>query len=154
MAEFRGQLKAPGRIGIVVSGYHERVTGKLLEGAIECCHRAGAPADQVDVAWVAGAFELGSVAAAMARTNRYVALVALGAVVRGETPHFDYVAGETSRALGQVALTIPVGFGLLTVDTMAQALDRAGGVAGNKGYEAAEAAIRAADVIAQLAMKG
>ena len=91
----------------------------------------------------------------MARSGRYWALVALGAVVRGDTPHFDYVAGEASRALGAIAATqLPVGFGLLTVDSMQQALDRAGGLAGNKGYEAAEAAIRAADVIGRLGLKG
>lgn len=141
-----------GRVGIAVSGYHERITSRLLEGAVGCCRSAGIADGDVTVVWVAGAFELGSVTAAMARSGRYAALVALGVVVRGETPHFDFVAGETTRALGTVAVTqpIPVGFGLLTVDTMAQALERAGGSAGNKGQEAAEAAIRAADVIRRL----
>lgn len=155
MGEYRGQLAIAGRIGIVVSQYHERVTAKLLEGAQACCRAAGAAEAQIDVVWVPGAFELGSVASAMAGTGRYAALVALGAVVRGETPHFDFVAGEASRALGTLAASgLPVGFGLLTVDTMQQALDRAGGSAGNKGYEAAEAAIRAADVIGRLGRKG
>ena len=91
-------------------------------------------------------------AAAAAVTERYACLVALGAVIRGETPHFEYVAGEATRGLGEVAVRhrLPVGFGLLTVDTMQQAADRAGGSAGNKGHEAAAAAIGAADVIAQL----
>ncbi len=152
MNELRSQLRSAGRIGIVVSSYHERITAKLLEGALACCRDAGVADSAIDVVWVSGAFELGSVTAALAEQNRYAALVAIGVVIRGETPHFEFVAGETSRALGLVSTTrvLPVGFGLLTVDTMAQALERAGGSAGNKGYEAAEAAIRAADVIRQV----
>ena len=152
MNELRSQLRAVGRIGIVVSSYHERITSKLLDGALACCRDAGVAESAVDVVWVSGAFELGSVTAALAEQGRYTALVAIGVVIRGETPHFEFVAGETSRALGTVstARALPVGFGLLTVDTMAQALERAGGSAGNKGYEAAEAAIRAADVIRQV----
>ena len=153
MAEFRGRLGAVGRIGIVVSGYHERITTRLLDGALAVCRSAGIAEHDVDVVWVPGAFELGGATFALAGTGRYAALVALGVVVRGETPHFDFVAGEASRALADVARRIPVGFGLLTVDTMAQAADRAGGAAGNKGGEAAEAAIRSADVIAQLFQK-
>ena len=100
----------------------------------------------------AGAFELPVVAAATAATRRYSCLVALGAVIRGDTPHFEYVAGEASRGLNEVALRhgVPVGFGVLTVDTMQQAVDRAGGSAGNKGKEAAAAALQAAEVIAQV----
>ncbi len=153
MTDFRGRLRAVGSIGIVVSAYHERVTTRLLEGALATCAQAGIPADRLDVVWVPGAFELGVAAASLARSGRYAALVALGVVIRGETPHFDFVAGETSRALGETARAtgIPVGFGLLTVDTASQAADRAGGVAGNKGAEAAEAAIRTADVLQQAA---
>ncbi|MGH7561958.1 MAG: 6,7-dimethyl-8-ribityllumazine synthase [Gemmatimonadales bacterium] len=152
MAEIAGRIAAVGRVGIVVSRYHERITTRLLEGAKRCCREAGLAEDQIDVVWVPGAFELGSVATAMAETGRYVALVALGCVVRGDTPHFDYVAGESARALGRVASDrgLPVGFGLLTVDVLQQAVDRAGGSAGNKGYEAAEAALRTADAIRQL----
>ena len=152
MTDIRGQLAAVGRVGIVVSQYHERITARLLDGALACCQAAGLPREAVDVVWVPGAFELGSATAALAARGGYTALVALGAVVRGETPHFEYVAGETTRALGSVAERhgLPVGFGLLTVDTMAQAIDRAGGSAGNKGYEAAEAAIRTADALRQL----
>ena len=152
MAELRGRLTPVGRIGIAVSGYHERITSRLLAGALDCCREAGIGEEAIDVVWVAGAFELGGVTAAMAKSRRYAALVAIGVVIRGETPHFDYVAGETSRALGGIAtaFALPVGFGLLTVDTTEQAVERAGGSAGNKGHEAAEAAIRAADVIQQL----
>ncbi len=152
MAEYAGALAPVGRIGIVVSRYHERVTGRLLDGAVRCCREAGIADSAVDVVWVSGAFELGAAAAALAETGRYAALVALGAVIRGETPHFDYVAGEAARALGTLSVSraLPVGFGLLTVESMQQAMERAGGAAGNKGYEAAEAAIRTADVIRQV----
>lgn len=149
MTEISGQLAPVGRIGIVVSRYHERVTTRLLDGARSCLAEAGIGESEVDVIWVPGAFELGSAAAALVGTGRYAALVALGVVVRGETPHFDFVAGETSRALSTLAATnaLPIGFGLLTVDTLEQALARAGGTGGNKGYEAAAAAIRTADAI-------
>jgi 6,7-dimethyl-8-ribityllumazine synthase len=110
------------------------------------------PDTEVDVTWVPGAFELPVVAAAAAASNRYRCLVALGAVIRGETPHFEYVAGETTRGLGEIALRhrIPVGFGLLRVVSLVVATERAGGSAGNKGYEAAEAALLAADAVAHL----
>jgi 6,7-dimethyl-8-ribityllumazine synthase len=141
-----------GRVAILASRYNELITSRLLEGALACCAEAGMPRDAVDVVWVPGAFELPVAAAAAAGTQRYACLVALGAVVRGDTPHFDYVAGEAARGLAAVAVghALPIGFGVLTVDTMQQAVDRAGGSAGNKGHEAAAAAIQAADVIAQL----
>jgi len=141
-----------GRVAILASRYNELITTRLLEGALACCREAGVPAEQVDVVWVPGAFELPVAAAAAAGTKRYACLVALGAVIRGDTPHFDYVAGEAARGLNAVAVAhaLPVGFGVLTVDTMQQAVDRAGGSAGNKGHEAAAAALQAADVIAQL----
>jgi 6,7-dimethyl-8-ribityllumazine synthase len=139
-------------VAILVSRYNEAVTGRLLEGARRCCREAGIGEAEVDVVWVAGAFELPAAAAALAETGRYACLVALGAVIRGETPHFEYVAGETTRGLGDVAVRhrLPVGFGLLTVDTLAQAAARAGGDAGNKGHEAAAAAIELADAVAQV----
>jgi 6,7-dimethyl-8-ribityllumazine synthase len=152
MPEFIGRLRPVGSVAILVSRYNEAVTARLLEGALAGCDAAGVPRERVDVVWVAGAFELPVAAAAAARTGRYACLVALGAVIRGETPHFEYVAGEATRGLGTVAVEagLPVGFGLLTVDTLEQAAERAGGGAGNKGYEAAVAAIEAADAIAQL----
>jgi 6,7-dimethyl-8-ribityllumazine synthase len=152
MTEFQGTLHPVGRVAIIVSRYHERITGRLLEGARRCCREAGLTDDQVDVLWAPGAFELGVVAEAAARQGRYACLVALGAVVRGETPHFDYVAGEAARSLAAVGREhlVPVGFGLLTTATMEQAVARAGGSAGNKGYEAAEAALLAADLLRQL----
>lgn len=149
MPEFSGRLRATGRVAIIVSRYNEIITAKLLEGARACCTEAGLSEPEIDVYWVPGAFELPVAAMAAAESDRYSCLIALGAVIRGETPHFDFVAGEATRGLGAVALDlgIPIGFGLLTVDTMEQAQDRAGGNAGNKGHEAAEAALRAADLL-------
>ena len=154
MTEFRGTPRAPAtrRVALVVSRYHELITGKLLDGARRACREHGVSDDAVDVLWAPGAFELPVVAEATATTGRYAAIVALGCVIRGETPHFDYVAGEAARGLGNVALAhrIPVGFGVLTVETQEQALARAGGAAGNKGFEAAEAALATADLLTQL----
>ncbi|MGH7590493.1 MAG: 6,7-dimethyl-8-ribityllumazine synthase [Gemmatimonadales bacterium] len=152
MTDIEGRLRTSGRVALVVSRYNELITTKLLDGARACCTAAGAAPADVDVLWVPGAFELGVVAMATAKSGRYSCIVALGAVIRGETPHFDFVAGEASRALASVALETgrPVGFGLLTTDDLEQAQARAGGAAGNKGYEAADAAIRAADVLLQL----
>jgi 6,7-dimethyl-8-ribityllumazine synthase len=150
MTQIQGELRPTGPVLVVISRYNERITARLLDGALSCCRDAGLEEGATDVVWVPGAFELG--AAAGAGTGRYSAIVALGAVIRGETPHFEYVAGEAARGCGQVAVQyrIPVGFGVLTTDTAEQALARAGGEAGNKGYEAADAAIRAADALAQL----
>jgi 6,7-dimethyl-8-ribityllumazine synthase len=150
--DFSFRLRPTRRVAILVSRYNEVITARLLEGALACCGEAGMTRDAIDVVWVPGAFELPVAAAAAAETGRYGCIVALGAVIRGDTPHFEYVAGEAARGLGAVALQhgVPVGFGVLTVDTMQQAVDRAGGSAGNKGHEAAAAALGAADVIAQL----
>ena len=152
MPDFAGRARSRGRVAVLVSRYNELVTTRLLDGARSALRDAGVADDAIDVVWVPGAFELPAAAAAAAGTGRYACLVALGAVIRGDTPHFDYVAGEATRGLGDVAVrhALPVGFGVLTVDTMQQATDRAGGAAGNKGYEAAEAALATADVIAQL----
>ena len=152
VTEREGRLAAVGRVALIVSRYHERITSRLLDGARAACRDAGIADDDVDVLWVSGAFELGVVTTAAARSGRYAALAALGVVVRGETPHFDFVAGETAAALRHATndTLVPVGFGLLTCDTMEQAAARAGGAAGNKGREAAEAAIRTADLLQQL----
>ncbi|HEY7684276.1 MAG TPA: 6,7-dimethyl-8-ribityllumazine synthase [Gemmatimonadales bacterium] len=152
MPEIRGQLRATGRVAILVSQYNERVTSRLLEGALDCCRAAGMPPDRIDVIWLPGAFELGGAAAVAAATGRYAAIIGLGCVVRGETPHFEFVATAAARGLAAVAVQhgLPVAFGVLTTDTLEQALARAGGAAGNKGYEAAEAALRTADALAEL----
>jgi 6,7-dimethyl-8-ribityllumazine synthase len=144
--------RTPERVAVVVSRYNEMVTSRLLEGARRCLRERGVPDGRVDVVWVPGAFELPVAAEAAAASGRYGVIVALGCVIRGETAHFDYVAGEAARGLGNVALAhrIAVGFGVLTTDNLEQALARAGGEVGNKGYEAAEAALQAADVLAGL----
>lgn len=154
MTEYDGTARAPERkrVAVVVSRYHELVTGRLLAGARRCLAERRVADDRVDVIWVPGAFELPVAAEAAAASGRYAAIVALGCVIRGETPHFEYVAGEAARGLGNVAIAhrIAVGFGVLTTDTQEQALARAGGAAGDKGYEAATAALATADVIARL----
>ncbi|HEU4475051.1 MAG TPA: 6,7-dimethyl-8-ribityllumazine synthase [Gemmatimonadales bacterium] len=152
MADISFRLRHRGRVAILVSRYNELITAKLLDGALACCAEAGVPREAVDIVWLPGAFELPAAAAAAAESGRYACLVALGAVIRGDTPHFEYVAGAASRGLTEVSLrhALPVGFGVLTVDTLQQAVDRAGGSAGNKGHEAAAAALGAADAIAQL----
>ncbi|HEX9283881.1 MAG TPA: 6,7-dimethyl-8-ribityllumazine synthase [Gemmatimonadales bacterium] len=154
MAEIEGSPRAPRqvRVAVLVSRFNEIVTTRLLEGARQCFREKGVPEATVDVIWVPGAFELPVAAEAAAASGRYAALVALGCVIRGETPHFEYVAGEAARGLGNVALAhqLPVGFGVLTTESLEQAMARAGGAAGNKGYEAAEAALTTADVLAQL----
>jgi 6,7-dimethyl-8-ribityllumazine synthase len=150
--EISSRARHHGRVAILVSRYNELITARLLDGARACCAEAGVPEADVDVVWLPGAFELPAGAAAAAATGRYACLVALGAVVRGETPHFEYVAGAAATGLTDVSRqhAIPIGFGVLTVDTLQQAMDRAGGSAGNKGHEAAAAALGAADAIAQL----
>ncbi len=139
-----------GRVGILVSRYNETVTERLLAGAQACLRERGVAPGRVDVVRVPGAWELPLAARALAARGGYVAVVALGAVIRGETAHFDYVAGEASRGLMDVALHygVPVGFGVLTCDTLEQALARSGGAAGNKGHEAVAAALDAAAALA------
>jgi 6,7-dimethyl-8-ribityllumazine synthase len=137
---FQGSLDGGGRrVAIAVSRFNRLVTEPLLSGAIEELMRHGVAESDVDVAWVPGAFELPLAVQRLARSGRYAGVVALGAVVRGATPHFDYVAGQCAAGLAAVAREtgVPVGFGVLTTDSMEQSLDRAGGKVGNKGGEAA-----------------
>jgi 6,7-dimethyl-8-ribityllumazine synthase len=153
MAEFSGSPIGHGRrFAVVASRFNETVTQKLVDGALDALVRHGAAADDVDVIWVPGAWELPAAVRRLLATERYDALVALGAVVRGDTPHFEYVAGEASRGLAEAssAFEVPIGFGLLTCDTMAQAEARAGGEHGNKGWDAALAALEMADLFARL----
>jgi len=155
VTEYSGQPRPVGRIAILVARYNQVVTAKLLDGALACCGEAGIEPGHVDVIWVPGAFELGAAAAVAAATGHYACLIALGCVVRGETPHFEFVAAEAARGLSSVAVShrLPIGFGVLTVDTLEQALARAGGDAGDKGREAADAALRTADVLQRLARR-
>ena len=131
------------RVGIIMARFNEAVTSRLLEGALAALRERGIADDAIDVATVAGAFELPLCAQRLATMGRYHALIALGAVVRGQTPHFEFVAGEAAGGLARVALQhdMPITFGVLTTDTMEQALERAGGAHGNKGYDAAMTAL-------------
>jgi 6,7-dimethyl-8-ribityllumazine synthase len=137
------------RIGVALARFNQSVTDRLLAGAIEALEHHGVAEDAIDVATVPGAFELPLCAQRMAATGRYDAIVCLGAVVRGETPHFEYVAREAARGVAEVARRhdLPVAFGVLTADTVDQALARAGGARGNKGYEAAVTALEMVQVL-------
>ncbi len=151
--ELEGGLEGQGlHIGVVVARFNHMVTSRLLEGAREGLLRHRVREEDITIAWVPGAFEIPLVARRMAQSGRYHAVICLGTVVRGDTPHFEYVAGEASQGIASVALEtgIPVTFGVLTTDTMDQALDRAGGKEGNKGYEAAVGAIQMANLLRSL----
>ena len=138
-----GELPAGARLGVVASAYHGEIISTLLAGVVLEAGRQGIPAERVDVVEAPGAYELGLAARALAASGRYVAVVALGCVIRGGTPHFEYVAGEAAAQLSRAALDtgVPVAFGVLTVNTLEQALARAGGSEGNKGEEFAAAAL-------------
>ncbi len=153
MRELQGRLKAEGRrFALAVSRTNELVTRRLLEGAHDCLHRYGATDDLLNVFWVPGAWELPSLVARLAESGRYAAIVALGAIIRGATPHFDYLAAATIRSLADVASRsrVYVALGILTTDSVDQALERAGGKAGNNGWQAALAAVEMADLFLQL----
>ena len=150
---YEGSIDGRGRrVAIAASRFNRLVTDALVAGAAEELRRHGVADDDLDLAWVPGAFELPLAAERLAASGRYAAVVAVGAVVRGATPHFDHVAGQAAAGLAAVARAtgVPVAFGVLTCDTMEQALDRAGGKAGNKGFDSAVAAIEMADLLRQL----
>jgi 6,7-dimethyl-8-ribityllumazine synthase len=151
---FEGKLTAPrGSFGIVVSRYNESITGKLLTGALDTLVENGVADASIDVAWVPGAFEIPLVADRMAKSGRYVAVICLGAVIRGETTHDQHINRAVSVALGEAGLHsgVPVLFGVLTCDTLEQAIHRAGGRVGNKGSECALAALEMVNLLAKLA---
>ncbi|MEP6991644.1 MAG: 6,7-dimethyl-8-ribityllumazine synthase [bacterium] len=153
MAEFNGIPNGEGRrYAVLAARFNTTITTKLADGAMEALIRHGAAAEDVDLVWVPGAWELPFAARRLAQTERYNALVVVGAVIRGDTPHFDFVAGEASRglALASSDFDIPIGFGLLTTDDMAQAEARAGGEFGNKGWDAAIAALEMSDLFERL----
>lgn len=146
---YEGHLVGRGlRFGIVVSRFNELITNKLLSGALDGLKRHGVAEDDVEVAWVPGAFEIPFAADRMASLKKYDAIMTLGAVIRGATPHFDYVSNEVSKGVASLSLKhgLPIIFGVLTVDTIEQAVERAGTKAGNKGYEAAVSAIETANL--------
>ena len=149
----QGDLLARGaRFGIVLSRFNDFISERLLHGAIDTLTRHGVERSQIEVIRVPGAFEMPLAAKTMASSKRYDALIALGLVMRGETPHFEYVAGRCAAGLSQVSLefSIPLGFGVLTVDTLEQAIERAGSKSGNKGVDAAMAAIEMLNLVKQL----
>jgi 6,7-dimethyl-8-ribityllumazine synthase len=153
MAEFGGTPSgAHRRFAVVASRFNQSIVEKLVDGALDALVRHGASADDVDVVWVPGAWELPIAARRLLVTERYHALVAVGAVIRGGTPHFDYVAGEASRGLARASTEFdtPIGFGVLTCDNDEQARERAGGAHGNKGWDAALAALEMADLFDRL----
>jgi len=153
MIEHHGHLRADGkRFGIVVGRFNELITRQLLLGAEDCLVRHGADTDAIEAFWVPGAWEIPGALKRLAETRRYDALIALGAVIRGGTPHFEYVSGQVASGVAAVGAStdIPVVFGVLTTDTIEQAIERAGTKAGNKGWEAALAAIETADLFARI----
>ncbi len=150
---YEGQLDGKGlRVAIVVSRFNSFVTTKLLDGALDVLRRNGVADDAIAAAWTPGAFEVPLVAKRMAETGSYDAVICLGAVIRGDTPHFDYVAGESARAIADIALAAntPVIYGIVTADNLEQAIERAGTRMGNKGAEAAMAAIEMASLLASM----
>lgn len=153
MAEFSGTPRGAGRrVAVVASRFNETITRKLVDGALDALLQHGVALNDIDVVWVPGAWELPLAARRALGSARYDLLVALGAIVRGGTPHFEFVATEASRGLSVLAgeAELPVGFGLLTCDDMEQAAARAGGLHGNKGWDAAVAALELADVLDQI----
>jgi 6,7-dimethyl-8-ribityllumazine synthase len=150
---FEGQLTAGGlRFAIVVSRFNSFITERLLAGAMDALTRAGAAADLIDVIKVPGSWEIPLVAGEVARQHRYDAVICLSAVIRGETPHFDYVAAEAAKGVAHVSAEtgVPVAFGILTTNTLEQAIDRAGAKGGNKGFDAAMTAIEMANLLRAL----
>ncbi len=148
-----GVLDASGkRFGIVVSRFNEMVSKQLLGGALDCLYRHGAEESSVEVAWVPGSFEIPLAAKAMADSGRFDAVICLGAVIRGGTPHHQYIASEVTKGIAQVSLNtgVPVAYGVITPDTLEQAFERAGTKAGNKGWDAALSAIEMANLLPRL----
>ncbi|MFF2753000.1 6,7-dimethyl-8-ribityllumazine synthase [Psychrobacillus sp. NPDC058041] len=136
------------KIGVVVGRFNEFINGKLLDGALDGLKRHGVAEENVDVAWVPGAFEVPFIAKKMAETKKYDAIIGLGTVIRGSTTHYDYVCNETAKGVASVGLTtgVPVMFGIVTTETIEQAIERAGTKVGNKGYDAAVSAIEMANL--------
>jgi len=150
MKRIEGQLDAQGlKFAIVVGRFNDLITGKLLEGAIDCIVRHGGSEDNITVIKVPGSFEIPLVAKKAAKSGKYDAVICLGAVIRGSTPHFEYVAAEVTKGIALVSLEteVPVAYGILTTDTIEQAVERAGAKMGNKGFEAALTAIEMVNVI-------
>lgn len=153
MRIFEGRLiSEKQKFGIVVGRFNEFIGSKLLSGALDALKRHDVNKEDIDIAWVPGAFEIPLVAKKMAETEEYDAVICLGAVIRGATPHFDYVSNEVTKGIAKVSLDtgLPIIFGILTTDTIEQAIERAGTKAGNKGYDAAITAIEMANLLKEI----
>ena len=153
MKTYEGKLVSQDiKVGIVVARFNEFITSKLLGGAIDGLKRENVKEDDIEVAWVPGAFEIPLIAKKMADSKKYDAVICLGAVIRGATSHYDYVCAEVSKGVAQVSLSseVPVMFGVLTTDTIEQAVERAGTKAGNKGFECAQGAIEMVNLIREM----
>lgn len=154
MKVFEGNLIAKKmKVGIVVARFNEFITSKLLSGALDALKRHEVSDEHINVAWVPGAFEIPLIAAKMANSGKYDAVICLGAVIRGNTSHYDYVCNEVSKGIAQVSMTsqIPVMFGVVTTENIEQAIERAGTKAGNKGFDAAIGAIEMVNLIQEMA---
>jgi 6,7-dimethyl-8-ribityllumazine synthase len=157
LTTIEGQLTAHDlRLAVVVARFNDFITGRLLTGALDALARAGCPDENIEVIKVPGSWELPVVAAELAHGRRHDAIICLGAVIRGETPHFDYVAGEAAKGLAKVAVEtgVPVAFGVLTTETLEQAVNRAGAKSGNKGFDAAFTAIEMANLMRRIRRDG
>lgn len=153
MKVIEGKLNAKDlKFGIVVGRFNEFISSKLLGGAMDALKRHGAEDKAIEIAWSPGSFEIPLIAKKMAKSGKYDAVICLGAVIRGATPHFDYVAAEVSKGIANVMLEseIPIAFGVLTTDSIEQAIERAGTKSGNKGFDAAMSAIEMANLIKEL----
>lgn len=146
-------IEGKARFGIVAARFNEFLTNKLVEGAVDVLVRHGAQDNNITIVWVPGSYEIPLVAQRMARSKQYDAVICLGCVIRGHTPHFDYLAAEVSKGIAQVSLDtgLPVTFGIITADTLEQAIERAGTKAGNKGADAAAGAIEMMNLLSQMA---
>lgn len=154
MKIYEGKLSADGiKVGIVAARFNEFITSKLLSGALDCLKRENVAESDIEVAWVPGAFEIPLIASRMAASGRYDAVICLGAVIRGNTSHYDYVCSEVSKGIAHVSLSsgIPMMFGVLTTDNIEQAIERAGTKAGNKGAECAHGAIEMVNLMREMA---
>jgi len=150
---YRGKLLGKGlKFGIVISRFNEFVTSRLLEGAKDCLERHGVEEDDIEIAWVPGSFEIPLIAMQLARTKRYHAIICLGTLIRGDTSHFEYIAREATKGIAEVSLStgVPAIFGVITADTLDQAIQRAGTKEGNKGWQAALSAIEMANLLKEL----
>ena len=153
MKEFNGQLNASNRkFAIVLSRFNDLIGNRLLSGAVDCIERHGGNTDELTLVRVPGAFEIPAAANKLATSGKYEAVICLGAVIRGATPHFNYIAAEVTKGIAQVGLQtgVPVTYGIITSDTVDQAIERAGTKAGNKGWDAAHSAIEMADLFAKI----